>query len=91
MFLLKLIVVNAVQTQYLFLHRALLEAYTARAAVISADRFDVIFPQPITADSANEHIDREFKVHAASQCKASESNRSCNKDPQEHVSSRACQ
>ena len=47
----------------LFLHRALLEAYTARAAVISADRFDVIFPQPITADSANEHIDREFKVH----------------------------
>ncbi|XP_070193371.1 receptor-type tyrosine-protein phosphatase kappa-like isoform X2 [Littorina saxatilis] len=48
--------------QYVCLHEALLEAYTARDTVVSLDQFDVIFPQPITARTPNERIDKEFKT-----------------------------
>ena len=50
------------QEQYLFLHRAVLEAYTARDTLVPVDRFDVIWPQPITADSPDDRIDKEFEV-----------------------------
>lgn len=47
--------------QYVFLHEALLEAYTARDTLLSVDNCDVIFPQSITAFSANDRIDKEFQ------------------------------
>ncbi|XP_070184035.1 receptor-type tyrosine-protein phosphatase epsilon-like [Littorina saxatilis] len=48
--------------QYVFLHEALLEAYTARDTVVSVDQFDVIFPQPINARTPNVRIDKEFET-----------------------------
>ena len=46
----------------MFLHKVLLEAYTAYDTDVLVDHFDVLYHEPITAGSPNDRIDREFKV-----------------------------
>ncbi|XP_070193546.1 receptor-type tyrosine-protein phosphatase mu-like isoform X1 [Littorina saxatilis] len=48
--------------QYLFLHKALLEAYTAHGTNVSVDRFDVIFTEPINSGKPHPRVDQEFQT-----------------------------
>ncbi|KAK7102381.1 hypothetical protein V1264_020609 [Littorina saxatilis] len=48
--------------QYVFLHQALLEAYTAHGTNISLDHFEAIFPphEQITSEASQLRVDKEF-------------------------------
>ncbi|XP_070183172.1 receptor-type tyrosine-protein phosphatase kappa-like [Littorina saxatilis] len=48
--------------QYLFLHKALLEAYTAHGTNVSVDEFDVIFTGHIPSDKPHPRVDKEFQT-----------------------------
>ncbi|KAK7102417.1 receptor-type tyrosine-protein phosphatase alpha-like [Littorina saxatilis] len=48
--------------QYVFLHKALLEAYTAHGTNVSVDEFEVIFTGHITSDKPHPRVDKEFQT-----------------------------
>nr|KAG5697613.1 hypothetical protein BaRGS_001038 [Batillaria attramentaria] len=48
--------------QFLFLHKALLEAYTARDTFKSVGEFASSFPQPVSILNPDTGIDKEFKT-----------------------------
>ncbi|KAK7102425.1 hypothetical protein V1264_020644 [Littorina saxatilis] len=48
--------------QYLFLHKALLEAYTAYGTNVSVDEFDAMFTGHITSDKPHPRVDKEFQT-----------------------------
>ncbi|XP_070183169.1 receptor-type tyrosine-protein phosphatase epsilon-like [Littorina saxatilis] len=48
--------------QYLFLHKALLEAYTAHGTNVSVDEFDAMFTGHITSDKPHPRVDKEFQT-----------------------------
>nr|KAG5695752.1 hypothetical protein BaRGS_004497 [Batillaria attramentaria] len=56
----RVIMIQAVD-QYVFLHEALLEAYTSRDTRLQLDSFDVIFPQGVRTDKSDPRTDTEYK------------------------------
>lgn len=50
------------QDQYVFLHEVLLETYASLDTRLKLDQLAVVFPDPVTADSEQPRIDREYKA-----------------------------
>ncbi|KAK7503371.1 hypothetical protein BaRGS_00005292 [Batillaria attramentaria] len=55
---------NMVQNkgQYLFLHEAVLEAYTSLNTRLDLTTFESVFDQPVQSGSPNQRIDKEFEA-----------------------------
>ena len=50
------------QSQYEFLHEAVLEAYTSRDTRMETAAFDSAFPDTLRHDAPNQRIDAQFEV-----------------------------
>lgn len=50
------------QDQFVFLHKAVLEAYTGRNTTIPSEGFEAVFRKEISAHKQDQKIDKEFEV-----------------------------
>lgn len=48
--------------QYVFLHEAVLEAYTSLGTRLDLNSFDSVFAQPVESGTAHQRVDKEFET-----------------------------